>query len=32
MLNRISFGGAGGIMADRDFQLVLLTEIVPEMI
>jgi len=32
MLNRIPFGGAGGIMADRNFQLVLLTEIVPEMI
>ena len=32
MLNRIPFGGAGGIMADRDFQFVLLTEIVPEMI
>ena len=32
MFNRIPFGGAGGIMADRDFQFVLLTEIVPEMI
>jgi len=32
MLNRIPFGGAGGIMADRDFQFVLLTKIVPEMI
>jgi len=32
MLNRIPFGGAGRIMADRDFQLVRLTEIVPEMI
>ena len=32
MLNRIPFGGTGRIMADRDFQLVLLTETVPEMI
>ena len=31
MFNRIPFGGTGGIMADRDFEFVLLTGIVPEM-
>jgi hypothetical protein len=32
MFNRIPFRGAGGIMANRDFQPVLLTEIVPKVI
>jgi len=32
MLNRIPFRGASGIMANRDFQSVLLTEIVPKVI
>ena len=32
MLNRIPFGGAGGIMANSDFQPVGLTEIVPKVI
>ena len=32
MLDRIPFRGAGGIMANRDFQPVGLTEIVPKVI